>query len=332
MTVPPLSGAEKTALLLLLLEEPEAGAMLARLAPEQVDAIGRAMMHVSEASPGTINGLLDEVLAMARQTVAVGEGAPSVRQMFGQALGEDRAIGAIERLGPAARAPLFERLAWLEPTAIGALLAGEHPQAQALVLANMPEVAAGRLLAVLPAAGRADIVRRIAMIGPVAPMALEALDAALTARIVAAPPRQPVVGIGGIARAANLVNLSGMDETAVLAALESCDAAAAQQMADSLFTFADLAKLPDRALQNVMRTLDADLLIPAMRGASEEVRQRLLSAMPQRAAESLADEMANRGPVKADEAAAAQKSIAAAARRMAAEGSISLPGKGPAFV
>lgn len=328
----PLSGAEKTALLLLLLEEPEAGAMLARLAPEEVDTIGRAMLRVSEATPGTIDGLLDEVLALSRQTVAVGEGPPSVRQMFGRALGPDRSIGALERLGADARAPLFERLQWLEPAGIAVLLAGEHPQAQALVLANMPEAAAGRLLAALPADTRADIVGRVAMLCPVAPAVVETLDAALTRRLLETPPRQPVEGIGGIARAASLVNLSGMDETEALAVLEAADTDAARALADQLFTFADLAKLPDRALQAVMRALDADVLIPALRAAAPDVRAKLLGGMPQRAAEALADEIANRGPVKMDEAETAQKAIAAAARAMAADGTISLPGKGPAFV
>ena len=90
--------------------------------------------------------------------------------------------------------------------------------------------------------------------------------------------------------------------------------------------------LDNRALQTLLRSLDAELLIPALRAAPDELRDKLLAAMPQRAAESLRDEMDNRGPVKVDEAAAAQKSIASSARRLAAEGTISLPGKGPAYV
>ena len=86
------------------------------------------------------------------------------------------------------------------------------------------------------------------------------------------------------------------------------------------------------ALQTLLRKLDAELLIPALRAATDELRDKLLAAMPQRAAEALRDEMDNRGPVKVDEAATAQKSIASAARKLASEGSISLPGKGPAYV
>lgn len=329
---PTLSGAEKTALLLLLLEEQEAGAVLSRMAPVEVEAIGRAMVTVSEASPGTIDAVLDEVLALARGTVAVGDGPPTVRGMMRGALEQDRAGGILERLGPEVRPPWFERLSWLEPQAIAGLLEGEHPQAQALVLANMPQHHAGRLLAVLAPALQADIVRRIALLQPVAPAVIEALDRAMTERILAAPPRQAIADLGGIGRAADLINMAGVDEAQALELLAQSDEAAAQTLSEALFTFPDLAKLPDKALQTLMRSLDADLLIPALRAAPQQLRERLLSAMPQRAAEALADEMANAGPVRIDDAEAAQRAIAAAARRMAAEGSISLPGKGPAFV
>lgn len=329
---PMLSGPEKTALLLLLLEEREAGAVLSRMAPAEVEAVGRAMVTVSEASPATIDAVLDEVLALARGTVAVGEGPPTVRTMMLGALGDDRAGGVLERLGPEVRPPWFERLSWLEPAAIAALLDGEHPQAQALILANMPQHHAGRLLAAMAPAMQADIVRRIALMQPVAPAVIDMLDAAITERILAAPPRQAIADLGGIGRAADLINLAGVDEALALQLLGEADSEAANSLSEALFTFPDLAKLPDKALQTLMRSLDADLLIPAMKAAPAELRERLLSAMPQRASEALADEMANAGPVRMDDAEAAQRAIAATARRMAAEGTISLPGKGPAFV
>jgi flagellar motor switch protein FliG len=328
----PLDGAEKTALLLLLLEEPEAAALLARLDPREVEAVGRAMISVSEASPATIDSVLGEVLAIARETVAVGEGAPTMRHMLGAALGPDRAIGLIERIGTVARPPLFERLAWLEPPAIASLLDGEHPQAQALLLANLPVDVAARVLAALPAEYQPDLVRRVAILGPVAPQALEALDTAVSARVATTPPRQPVTGLGGTRRAADLVNRANLDEERALAALKEADAEAADALAEQLFTFADLVQLDDRALQTLMRSLDAALLVPALRGASQAVRDRLLGAMPQRAAQALEGEMEDRGRVRRDEADAAQKEIAAAARRLAADGTIGLPGKGPAYV
>ncbi len=327
-----LNGAEKTALLLLLLDEPQAAQLLARLEPGEIELIGRAMLSVAEANPATIDMVLDEVLDIARETVPVGEGPPTVRGLFGRALGDERADGMIERLGDEARQPLFERLYWLEPYAIASLLEGEHPQAQALVLVQLPSSRAALVLARLPTERQPDLVRRVATLRPVTPHAAEALDAMLAERIATARPRQPLTGLGGMQRAADLINLAGLDEDVALQALSKVDPGAAEILSETLFTFADLARLDNRALQNLMRSLDAELLVPALRAATAELRDQLLSAMPQRAAEALRDEIDNRGPVKVDEAADAQKGIAAAARRLAAEGAISLPGKGPAYV
>ncbi|MFA7440805.1 MAG: FliG C-terminal domain-containing protein [Sphingomonadaceae bacterium] len=327
-----LTGAEKTALLLLLLEEPEAAVLLARLEPGEVELVGRAMLSVAEASPATIDRLLDEVLSIADETVAVSDGPATVRGLFGRALGEDRASGMIERLGETAQPPRFERLRWLEPYAIASLLDGEHPQAQALVLAHLGGERAAQVLAKLPVNSQPDLVRRVAMLGPVTQTALDGLDRALTARITEVKPRQPITDLGGMKRAADLINMAGLDENIALEALSAADPNAAAILAETLFTFSDLQTLNDRELQTLIRTIDADLLIPALRAAPENLRQRLLASMPQRAAQSLEDEMRTRGPVKIDEAEEAQKAIAAATRRLASEGVISLPGKGPAFV
>ncbi|WP_448579896.1 flagellar motor switch protein FliG [Thermaurantiacus sp.] len=327
-----LSGAQKTALLLLLLEEAQAAALLSRLDPAEVEAVGKAMLDVAEANPATVDRLLDEVLALADETVAVGEGGPTVRRMLDRALGPDRAGGMIDRLGGKAKPQAFERLAWIEPYAIASLIEGEHPQAQALVLAHLPGERAARVLAQLPKESQPDLVRRVAMMGAVVPAVIEALDAALTRRMAESPPRQAVTDLGGMKRAADLINMAGIDEEAALAILGEADPDAAGVLAETLFTFEDLAKLDDRALQTVIRNMDAELLVPAMRAAGEELRARILKAMPQRAAQSLEDEMDNRGPVKVEDAEAAKKAIAAATRRLAAEGLISLPGKGPAYV
>jgi flagellar motor switch protein FliG len=327
-----LSGAQKTALLLLLLEEPQAASLLSRLSPEEVESVGIAMLDVAEANPATVDRLLDEVLAIADETVAVGEGGPTVRRMLESALGADRAGGMIDRLGTRAKPTAFERLQWIEPYAIAALIETEHPQAQALVLAQLPPERAARVLAQLPKDLQPELVRRVAVLGPVTPQVIETLDRLLAERMAESPPRQPVADLGGMKRAADLINLAGIDEEAALLVLSEADPDAAEVLAETLFTFEDLEKLDDKALQAVIRNTEADLLVPALRVADEALKARILKAMPQRAAQALEDEIANRGPVRVEDAETAKKAIAAATRRLAAEGLVSLPGKGPAYV
>ncbi|MFQ3666260.1 MAG: flagellar motor switch protein FliG [Sphingomonadaceae bacterium] len=328
----PLTGAQKTALLLLLLEEEQAAGLLSRLTPAEVEAVGQAMLDVAESNPATVDRLLDEVLAIADETVALSEGPGTVRRMLGRALGEDRAGGMIDRLGDRARPQPFERLEWIEPMAIATLLEAEHPQAQALVLAQLPPERAARVLAQLPRDTQGDLVRRVATMGPVSQHVIDALDEALSGRLTAAPPRQPVTDLGGMKRAADLINLSGLDEELALAALGEADPDAADILAETLFTFEDLERLDDKALQTVIRNVEADVLVPAMRAAGDALKARIFQAMPQRAAQALQDEIANRGPVKIEDAELAKRTIASAARRLSADGVISLPGKGPAYV
>jgi flagellar motor switch protein FliG len=170
------------------------------------------------------------------------------------------------------------------------------------------------------------------MLRPVSSHAAEALDAALAERIQAHRPRQPLTGLGGMQRAADLINLAGLPEAEALRALADVDPEAAELLSQALFTFADLARVDARGLQTVMRSIEADLLVPALRAAPEALREQLLAAMPQRAADVLRDEMSSRGPVRMDEAEEAQRSIAAVARKLALDGEIILPGQGPGFV
>lgn len=327
-----LSGAEKTALMLLLLEEPEAAGLLSRLDPAEVETVGRAMLSVAEATPSAIDGLLDQVLEIARETVPVGEGPPTTRDLLIRSLGDERAGGIIDRLGEEARPPLFERLQWLEPYALASLLEGEHPQTRAFVLAQLPPQRGAQVLARIPVSEQPDLVRRVATLGGVTPHAAEALDFWLSERITAARPRQPITDHGGMQRAAELINMAGIDSEAALALLTEIDPTAANTLSETLFTFADIARLEPRDLQTLLRGIEAELLVPALRGATPELAAKLLAAMPVRAAEVLRDEIEGRGPIKRDDAVAAQKRIASAARQLGAEGTISLPGRGSGFV
>lgn len=329
---PALGGAEKTALLLLLLEEREAALLLSRLDADQVERVGRAMLSVAEASPAMIDAVLSEVLDLSHDIVAVSDGPETVRGLLDKALGDTRAAGMRDRIGNGLNPPQFERLGWLEPFAIASLIESEHPQVQAVILTQMPEKTAARVLSRLPADSQPDLIRRIATLGPVAPATIDILDETLTERISVVRPRQLLTDLGGVKRAADLINLSGIDEEMALRTLSDINPQAGRILEETLFTFADLASLDAKSLQELVQALDAELLVPALRAADAALKARIFAAMPQRAAQSLEDEISNRGPVKIEDAEMAQKTIAATARRLSAEGVISLPGKGPAYV
>jgi flagellar motor switch protein FliG len=327
----PLTGAQKCAVLLLLLDEREAAELLGQLDPDAVRAVGAAMMSVAEIDPRTIDGVLDEFLAATRNTAALGQGGVQVRSVMVRALGEHRAGSVLGRLGPPVTQPRFAGLGWAEPQVIAATLAREHPQAAAVVLAHLPHGVGAEVLALMPTATQPDLLFRLARLGPVEGTMLAELEADLEvalANAVVAPPPAKVVGQDIVAK---LLNLSP-DQSALLAGLAELDSDLAEKIAENLFVFADLIRLDSRAMQALVREIEPETLVVALKGADTALRDHMFAAMSQRAAAQVQDDLAERGPLKLAEVEAAQAEIAAIVRKLADAGSLMLPGRAGGYV
>jgi flagellar motor switch protein FliG len=320
-----LTGAQKCAILLLLLEEAQAAELLRRMSAREVRAVGEAMLTVAEIAPDAVNAVLDEFLARSRGVEALDAQGREARARLSLALGSPRAERVIEELGPPAAVPRFTQLDWLDAATTAQLLASEHPQAIAVVLAHLPEARAALVLDGLPEALQADIVLRLATLGPVPPAEIATLEAALNARLASLTRTQGSSRLAGADYTARLVNLSGQQKL-LLDALTAADPALATRIAEQSFVFEDLARLAPRELQLVLREVDQAVLTLALKGASVRLRELLLSAMSARAADQLRDELAESGPVKKTEVSAAQAEICALVRRLGDSGAIMMPG------
>jgi flagellar motor switch protein FliG len=274
-----------------------------------------------------VDAVLDEFLARARTVEALDAQGQAARSRLTRALGAPRAERVIEAVGP----PIAERrlavLDWLDAPGVAGLVADEHPQVVAVVLAHLPEARAAAVLDALPAAIQADVVLRLARLGPVAPAEVMALEADLEAKMASRARSEGVNRLAGAGFAARLVNLSA-NQAALLAALGDLDTELAGGIADARFGFADLARLAPRELQQVLRELDQAALTLALKGAAPALRELVLGAMSSRAADQLRDELADPKPVKKSEVAAAQAEVCALVRRLAEQGVVMLPGSG----
>jgi flagellar motor switch protein FliG len=320
-----LSGAQKCAILLLLLEEAQAAELLRRMSAIEVRAVGEAMLSVAEIAPSAVDEVLDEFLARTRGVQALDAQGREARARLSLALGSPRAERVIEELGPPAAAVRFAQLEWLDAATVSTLLSGEHPQAVALVLAHLPEARAAQVLDGLEPEVQADVVLRLATLGPVPPAEIAMVETALESRLVSLTRAQGSTKLAGAAFTARLVTLSSQQET-LLAALAESDPALAASIAEQSFVFDDIAKLAPRELQLVLRELDQAVLVVALKGASARLRELILSAMSSRAADQLRDELAESGPVKKADVAAAQAEMCALVRRLGESGAIMMPG------
>lgn len=326
-----LSGAQKCAILVLLLEEPQAAELLRRMDAAEVRAVGEAMLSVAEIEPAVIDGVLDEFIERTRGVSALDSQGRQVRAVLSRALGTPRAERVIDHIGPPAAARRFAGLDWLDAATIAALLGDEHPQAVAVVLAHLAEGVAAAVLDALPEAGRGDLVLRLATLKPVAPAVIAGLEADLEAKLLAQDEPVNNAALAGTDFTARLVKLSA-NKKALLLALADVDETLAAEIAAQQFVFSDLIALSVKDIQMVLREADPQGLATALKGADADLRALVFSAMSSRAATQLQDDLAERGPMRRAEVEAAQGEICALVRRLGDSGALMLPGAAGSYV
>ena len=134
---------------------------------------------------------------------------------------------------------------------------------------------------------------------------------------------------GGIKTAAEILNFVGTaNEATVIENVRAIDPDLAQKIQDQMFVFDNLLTVEDRAIQLILREIQTESLIVALKGASEEIREKIFKNMSARAGEMLREDLEAKGPVKLTEVEAEQKAILKVARRLSDEGQISLGPKG----
>ena len=330
---PPLTGAQRCAILMLLLGEEQAANVLRNLNPAEVQALGSAMFSVGEISQATVVGVLDEFIASAKALSGVGLGADSyVRQVFTRALGEGRAAAVLARVTPAQGSQGIEVLQWMDAPAIATLVGGEHPQIIAAVLGFLAPALAGEVLERVPEAVQADVIMRLATLGAVPPEAIAELERVLQQQFANANALGAST-VGGIQVAAKVMNFTkSATEQRIVRALFEADEDIGQAIQDNMLTFEHLHGVDERSLQTLIRAIDSSVLTVALKGTDERLRAKMMAGMTARAAQMIVDEMEQLGPVRLADVQEAQKEVLSKARELADAGTIMLALRGDDFV
>lgn len=320
-----LDPAGNAAIMVMLLQDDQAARILSDLEPGELRLLGQKMVELGEIGPeiiaGAIAGFVEKTQALGLNTH---DRIGHVRTMMGRAVGEIKADSLMLQIAPeATRASSIELARWLAPEALAPLIKGEHPQMIAVLLVQLdPEVAAA-VLHRLPQSEQGEIVHRIATLGPVAPDAITILDELLTRRIAERHGQAPLT-IGGVKEAAELINGAGKAvEAHVLPQIAKRDKGLARRIEEEMFKFEHLFVLDPQPMGALLREVESDVLIYALKGIPESERDVFFRAMSSRAADGVKDEITARGRTKLAEVVDAQKAIVAIARRLAAEGTIS---------
>jgi flagellar motor switch protein FliG len=324
-----LSGTDKAAVLLLTLGEQEAAEVLKHMGAKEVQRVGLAMAKVANLTREQVTAALSEFIEVVERQSAVGVGAEDyVRKVLVNALGSDKAAGILDRILGGRSSKGLDALKWMDARAVADMMRGEHPQIASIVLSYLERDQAAEVLALLPEQVRADIVIRIASLDGVQPSALDELDQMME-RQFAGNASAKTSGLGGVKVAAEILNLVDATKgTAILEAINRSDEPLGTRITDLMFVFDDLIDIDDRGIQELLRQVPSDRLLLALKGADEDLKQKIFKNMSQRAAEMLKDDLESKGPVKLSEVEAAQKEILLIARQAAEAGTLQLGGGG----
>ncbi len=327
-------GSSAAAILLMLLGEDEAAEVLGRLEPDEVQHLGAAMFGVADVSEIEVNGVLDMFVGRAKERTTLGFGAQSqIKSMMERALGAERAENVLARITPRTRSTALDALKWMDAETISGLVQHEHPQIAALVLAHLDPAIAAEVLQLLDENVQTDVVYRVATLGPVTAEALDDLERLLLRQVTRGAPGGSMAKRGGAAEAAKIVNNTRTaTEQRVIRQLAKLDRLLARTIEDEMFIFGNLNELEDKHLGTLMRQIDNELLVIALKGCDEKLKTKILGCMSSRAAQSIQDAIAEKGPMRLAEVQDAQKEILATARKLADAGTIMLGGKGDDYV
>ncbi|MDA9937484.1 flagellar motor switch protein FliG [bacterium] len=324
-----LTGTQKSAILMMLLGEDEAAEILKNLSPREVQHLGGAMYSVQGVEQNTVNAVLDEFLAIIKQQTSLGLGAGNyIRNVLTKALGGDKAQSVLSRITPASSERPIEILDWMDARAISELIIDEHPQIVALIISYLDYGLAADVLGLLPIELQPEVVRRIATLETVQPDAVRELERVMQQKFQANTTLR-ASQIGGVKAAAKIMNFTKTAmEQRIMKDIKKENKDLMQSIQDNMFVFDSLVISDERSLQTLLRAIDAELLVLALKGADEVLREKLFSCMSTRAAANVKDEMEALGPVRLTEVQEAQKQIIAVARKMSDDGTIVLAGRG----
>ncbi|HEY1132129.1 MAG TPA: flagellar motor switch protein FliG [Roseateles sp.] len=322
-------GTESAAILLMSLGEEEASEVFKHLTPKEVQALGETIAKLKVIKRAQVEEVLDKFDAVAdTHSTLVTDTDEYVRAVLRKALGEDKANLLLERILQGGDVSSIESLKWMDASSVAELLRNEHPQIIAAILAHLDFDQTSSVLKLFPERGRNEVLIRIATLDGIQPTALKDLNEVMS-QILAGGERMKKSSLGGAKTAAEIINMMGSSvEASVLDYIREADSDLAQKIMDNMFTFDDVNKIDDRGIQAMLKEVQSESLIVALKGASVDLREKIFRNMSTRAAEALREDLESRGPVRLSEVEAEQKEMLKIVRRLVDEGQIALAGGG----
>ena len=323
------AGLEDAAILLMLLGEEGASGVFKHLAPKEVQRLGETIARMKAVSRERVDAVFDNFEKVAAgESLLVADSNEYVKSVLRKALGDDKANLLIDRILQGADVTGIDNLKWMDPQSVAELLRNEHPQIVAAILVHLESDQAAAILKQFTERHRNEVMVRVATLDGIQATALSDLNEVM-GKVLAGGGRSKKSSLGGAKTAAEILNMMGSAvETSVLDFVREADNDLAQKIMDNMFTFDDVEKLDDKGIQALMKEVQSESLVVALKGATPALRDKIFKNMSSRAAETLKEDLDSRGPVRLSEVEAEQKEMLKIVRRLVDEGQIVMAGGG----
>ncbi|HIJ50201.1 MAG TPA: flagellar motor switch protein FliG [Nitrospinae bacterium] len=330
------TGPEKAAILLMTLGEENAALVLSKMDEREIQSVGNYMAALGNVDSSVMEMVSKEfydLVASGAGGLGVG-GVEFLKTALMQAMDPAKAVDILnnittpgEELGGG-----LETVRMLDPKIIASFVKNEHPQTAAIILAHLEPPVASLTIRELPEDKRMEVIQRLATLERVAPSVIRDLDEALQAEFRTSGA---VSGnkLGGIAIAAAVMGkLDRATETSILTSMDEVDQELADEIRNLRFTFEDILKIDDTGIQLVMKEINQEDLLIALKTASDELKEKLFNNMSERAGQMLSDDLESLGPTKITDVEQSQQKIIAVCKKMEEEGKIMIGGSGEEMV
>jgi flagellar motor switch protein FliG len=321
--IPKLNGEQKAAILLISLGPEISSEVFKELKEEHVEQVALQIANMKKVSPAERDAVMEETyqLSMAEEYISQG-GVDYARDVLEKALGEQRAIEIINRLQGALQMTPFDFIKRTDPQQLLNFIQNEHPQTISLILAHLNSEHAATILSALPGEIQVDVAQRIAVMERATPDIIMEIEKVLE-RNIASVFTQEMTAAGGVRAVAEMLNrVDRSTEKAIMEKLEETNPDLADEIKRLMFVFDDVLLIDDKSIQRILREVDQKDLILALKGASEEVKAKILKNMSQRARALILEEMEVMGPTRLKNTEEAQQKIVNTIRQLEEMGEI----------
>jgi len=317
------SGVRKASVLLLTLGTEKASRILKHMSDEDIERLTLELAKLEKVNDNEKKSVLTEFVTnfRAREFMASG-GIEYARDMLEKAVGVEKALEILERLTSNLQVKPFDFLKKTDPMQLVNVLQNEHPQTIALILCYLLPKQAAQVIGSLPEGLKAEVVKRIAMLDKANPEVVREVERVLE-RKVSTFVTQDFAQVGGLDTVVEFMNsLDRTTEKEILDKLSETDPELSEEIRRHMFVFEDVVKLDDRSMQMVLREVDTKDLSRALKGASEEILNKIVSNLSKRAGQLLKEEIEFLGPLRVVDVEEAQQKIVNVIRRLEESGEI----------